>query len=355
VSKTVVTKRSPQRPALSEPPPSWRTRLTDVGWVLLPLRLFLGITMTYAGLLKLVDPAFLDASSPNGVYSQMMAAAPGSPIGPLVTFSADHAAAFGLTIAFGELLVGLGVLLGLWTRIAALGGLLLSLSFFLTVSWGTYPYFFGPDIVFVFAFTPLILGGDGGVLSLSAVLRRVTRRRMDLAVTPQANESKTLTAEVDRRTLLLTGAVAGGIALSAAALGGLGRLTASNGQSDATVTGTGGAAGGAATTTGTASVVGVALGPASDVPVGGVKAFTDPNTGDPAYLMQPKAGSFLAYSAVCTHQGCTVGFDQGSDQFACPCHGARFDAANGDAVRGPAREPLRKINVRESNGVIYAV
>ena len=91
------------------------------------------------------------------------------------------------------------------------------------------------------------------------------------------------------------------------------------------------------------------------MPVGGVKAFTNPSNNEPSFLLQPKAGTFLAYSGVCTHQGCTVGFDQASNQFACPCHGARFDGSTGGVVRGPARKPLAKINVVEANGVIYAV
>jgi thiosulfate dehydrogenase [quinone] large subunit len=321
--------------------------------VVLPLRVFLGVTMIYAGMLKFFDPAFLDPGSPNGVRSQMLAAAPGSPIEPLVSFSADHAALFGLTIAFGELLVGLGVLLGLWTRIAAAGGLLLSLSFFLTVSWGTYPYFFGPDIVFVFAFTPLIIGGDGGVYSLSARVREAIRRRMRVAVPAPADESSAVSLAVDRRTVLLTGAVAGGIALGAALLGGLGRSVASSRQDD--ISAAGESTGSTPNTTGTTSGTAVSIGLASELPVGGVKAFTDPATGEPAYALQPKAGTFLAYSAVCTHQGCTVGFDQASAQFACPCHGARFDASNGDAVRGPAQRPLRKITVTQSNGELFAV
>ena len=126
-------------------------RLTDPGWVLLPLRAFLGVTFVYAGMLKLTDSTYLDPTSPNSVHAQMVRAAKTSPIGPLVSLSADLSTATGLLIAFAELAVGLGVLLGLWTRLAALGGLLLSLSFFLTVSWSTSPYFFGSDIVFFFA------------------------------------------------------------------------------------------------------------------------------------------------------------------------------------------------------------
>ena len=338
----------------------WRARLSQVGWVLLPLRLFLGVTMVYAGLLKFFDAAYLDPSSPNGVHSQMLAAASTSPISVIVSFSAEHSALFGLTIAFGELAVGLGLLLGLWTRVAAIGGLLLSLSFFLTVSWGTDPYFFGPDIVFVFAFTPLVLGGDGGVMSVTTVIQNATRRSMHLAVPVPVDESDAVSVQVNRRIVLRSAVVAGAVAAAAALLGGVGRAVAATSRSTATAAGdapaspSAGTAAGAAVGTAKAKLVGMKITKVAEVPVGGVKAFTDPHTNEPAYLLQPKAGTFLAYSGVCTHQGCTVGFDQGSDQFACPCHGARFDATTGDVVRGPARRPLRKINVVVSHGFIYA-
>jgi thiosulfate dehydrogenase [quinone] large subunit len=331
----------------------WRSRMTDVGWVLLPLRIFLGVTMVYAGLLKFFDPAYLDPASPNGVQQQMTSAAASSPIGFLVSFTADHAALFGLTIAFGELAVGLGVLLGLWTRIAAIGGFLLSMSFFLTVSWGTSPYFFGPDIVFMFAFTPLIIGGDGGLLSLTAMIKATTRRSMRLPITPAVHESAEVRAEVDRRALLRTGVTAAAIGAGALLAGGLGRMVAGGSSgavaeaAAATDNGQGGSSG--------KPKGGVKIGKSSDVAVGGVLAFTHPKTNDPSYVLQPKSGTYLAYSAVCTHQGCTVGYDQGSSQFACPCHGARFDASTGDVVRGPAKKPLAKVNVVESNGNLYVV
>ena len=66
-----------------------------------------------------------------------------------------------LIIAFGELAVGLGTFVGLFGRVAATGGMLLSLSFFLTVSFHDSPYYYGPDIVFLFAWTPLLIGGSG--------------------------------------------------------------------------------------------------------------------------------------------------------------------------------------------------
>ena len=65
---------------------------------------------------------------------------------------------------------------------------------------------------------------------------------------------------------------------------------------------------------------------AADVPVGSVFKFTDPNSGMPAYLMQPAAGTFLAYSSKCTHQGCIVEAYPDASGFACACHGAKYDS-----------------------------
>lgn len=89
----------------------------------------------------------------------------------------------------------------------------------------------------------------------------------------------------------------------------------------------------------------------ADVPVGSVFAFQDPQ-GGPAFLLQPAAGTFLAYSGICTHNGCTVGYDESAAEFACPCHGARFEVATGEPVQGPAQKPLTRIAVAESGGVV---
>ena len=340
---------------------SWRARITQFGWAILPLRLFLGITLVYAGLQKFFDPNYLSASSPNGVQSQMAAAAITSPISGMVSQTAEHATLFGLAIALGELLVGLGVVLGVWVRVAALGGFLLSLSFFLTVSWGTSPYYLGPDIVFMFAFLPLIIGGDGGVLSVEAAIRRAARRSLRLAVPAPADESAAVTAKVDRRALVQTGAVAVIVGIGAVVVGGIGRAVAGNSSSDvasgkpSAKPSTGESASAKPTASGGGVPAGgTSIGVSTDLPVGGSLAFTD-GAGNPGFALQPKAGTYLAYSAVCTHEGCTVGYDQATNQFACPCHGARFDGTSGDVVRGPARDPLQKYTVTESGGTLYVV
>lgn len=81
---------------------------------------------------------------------------------------------------------------------------------------------------------------------------------------------------------------------------------------------------------------------ASDVPVGSVYSFTNPADGQPAFLVQPTEGTFLAYSAVCTHRGCAVQPDDMG--FTCPCHGATYDKS-GQVTGGPATSSLAAIAV----------
>jgi cytochrome b6-f complex iron-sulfur subunit len=87
----------------------------------------------------------------------------------------------------------------------------------------------------------------------------------------------------------------------------------------------------------------------SDVAPGSAVTFKDGGT--PAVLVHLDSGDFVAYSAVCTHQGCTVAYKKG--QLACPCHGSLFDPADGGAViTGPAQEPLPEIPVKVQGGDI---
>ena len=56
-------------------------------------------------------------------------------------------------------------------------------------------------------------------------------------------------------------------------------------------------------------------------------------------VTQPQAGEYKAFTAICTHQGCTV--DSVADnQIVCPCHGSVFSAKDGSVITGPAPPPL---------------
>ncbi len=88
----------------------------------------------------------------------------------------------------------------------------------------------------------------------------------------------------------------------------------------------------------------------SDVAAGEALEFED--GGEPAVLVHLDGGDFVAYSAVCTHQQCTVAFQDGS--LACPCHGSMFDPANGaEVTAGPAPMPLSEIPVEIRGGEVF--
>lgn len=88
--------------------------------------------------------------------------------------------------------------------------------------------------------------------------------------------------------------------------------------------------------------------PLSSIPVGG--AVSAKMGSAPIVVSQPTAGKVVAFSAVCTHQGCTVA-PQGTE-FDCPCHGSRFDAATGDVLGGPAQKPLPKLTATVSGTTV---
>ncbi|MGW3180667.1 Rieske 2Fe-2S domain-containing protein [Kitasatospora sp. NPDC001119] len=293
-------------------------------YALLPLRLFLGVTFVYAALDKLSDAHFLaGAGDPASFVSQTQAAkAGGSPISFLLGPALDHPTLFALAIAFGELAVGLGTLVGLWGRAAALGGALLNLSLWLTVSWSVSPYYLGNDLAYLMAWTPLLLAGTP-YLSVDGYLARRAGRDRERGLGED---------HVKRRAL-----VDGGIA--AVAIGGAGLLTGS-------LTRTFGRDRTAAPKQSAAPASGAPAPavPAASVPVGGSAQVKDPATGDAVYIVQPKAGQYCAFSAVCTHAGCAVDAPK-NGQLYCPCHGSRFDAATGAVVNGPAVKPLPRYAV----------
>ncbi|WP_370566213.1 ubiquinol-cytochrome c reductase iron-sulfur subunit [Cryobacterium sp. BB736] len=102
-------------------------------------------------------------------------------------------------------------------------------------------------------------------------------------------------------------------------------------------------------TTGNGSLeAGTELVKLSDIPVGGTASAKV--GGAPIVLAQPTEGEVVAFSAICTHQGCTVAAMQTS--YDCPCHGSRYDAATGAVINGPAPEPLAKIDVEVVDGAV---
>ncbi|MEU4515042.1 Rieske (2Fe-2S) protein [Nonomuraea wenchangensis] len=90
-----------------------------------------------------------------------------------------------------------------------------------------------------------------------------------------------------------------------------------------------------------------ALADASDIEVGGGKVFQ----AQKIVVTQPVEGDFKAFSAVCTHAGCTVATVQ-NKTINCPCHGSKFSIEDGSVTDGPAPEPLKEKKITVDGGKI---
>jgi len=95
----------------------------------------------------------------------------------------------------------------------------------------------------------------------------------------------------------------------------------------------------------------------SAIPLRGGKMVT---VGNQTFLItQPSKGVYRAFSAACTHEGCGIGpYDPSKNAViggvvTCNCHHAQFSPVDGSAVRGPARDPLKKFKVKVSGNYIY--
>ncbi|MEU3252814.1 DoxX family protein [Streptomyces sp. NPDC006997] len=157
---------------------SWRDTATR--YALLPLRIFLGVTFVYAGLDKLTDGAFMRDAGAGSIGDLMRGVRDSSAIPALVDLALKSPVGFGYAIALGELAVGIGTLLGLLARLASLGGALISLSLWLTVSWASDPYYYGNDLPYMFCWVPLVLAG-APYWSLDALIRGRRHQRSESA------------------------------------------------------------------------------------------------------------------------------------------------------------------------------
>ncbi|MFF4349488.1 Rieske (2Fe-2S) protein [Streptomyces sp. NPDC001530] len=92
---------------------------------------------------------------------------------------------------------------------------------------------------------------------------------------------------------------------------------------------------------------GTVLGKASDIPVGGGMIYANAKV----VVTQPTSGDFKGFSAVCTHQGCTVAKVE-NGEIVCPCHKSHFSIADGSVASGPAPKPLPSADVTVADGTI---
>lgn len=89
--------------------------------------------------------------------------------------------------------------------------------------------------------------------------------------------------------------------------------------------------------------------PHGDIPEGGARFFQ--YAGSSAVLVRKRDGSLVALSAVCTHLGCIVQWQNDTQDFLCPCHAGHY-SADGIVTAGPPPKPLPKIPFSVSGGNI---
>ncbi|MFE2721312.1 DoxX family membrane protein [Kitasatospora sp. NPDC059327] len=140
-------------------PPWYPGRRVDLGLVLLPLRAVLGSLSVYAGFSKLCDPVYFDGGERGSMMRWLSSLHPWKVAEPLLAFAMAHPVGSGLVVSFTEIVVGVLTILGLWQRLAAGAAMLLSAALLFTVSWRAVPVYDTPDLIFLAAWSPLLIAG----------------------------------------------------------------------------------------------------------------------------------------------------------------------------------------------------
>ena len=275
---------------------SWRNQAP----ALRVMRLWLGITWIYAGWDKASDPGFLEAGSSTYMGTQLSGFSTHSPLGFAFNPLIEHATVVGGFVIISEFAIGLATLLWVAPRFAAFGGFLMSLGLWLADTFHVSPYFLASNTAYA-------------VLWLSYLLLLIGN-----------GKRKVFTMSLERRSVLRVG-ITGALAV---AFAGAGKFFAKA----------------APATSNVSAGKGTKIVKLASLKVGGNYNFVASN-GAPSILFRTKTGVF-AYSAICTHQGCTVKYSTSSKTLKCPCHQAEFDPyKSAKVVNGPAETPLGKVKV----------
>ena len=273
---------------------SWRAQ----SWAIRVLRAWLSFTWIYAGWDKATDPGFLTKGSTGFIGDQLIGFSTNSPVGWLFNNLSEQATAVGIFVIFSEFAIGIATLLWIAPTSAAFGGFLTSIILWLASTFYVSPFFLGSDTAYAILWLVYFLTLVGN------------RRTVDIAL--------------DRRGAIRIGFLS--VAAIASAL--VGKTFAKVSEKSLT------------TISGSSPIIELAK-----INVGETHQFALSN-GMPAILFRTKTGVF-AYSATCTHQGCTVTYKNSNKSLYCPCHGAEFDPfKSGGVITGPARDALPSVKVK---------
>jgi Rieske Fe-S protein len=87
----------------------------------------------------------------------------------------------------------------------------------------------------------------------------------------------------------------------------------------------------------------------ADIPIGTSVSVQGPD-GKAVLVTRTSETTAVAFSAVCTHQGCAV--EPAGANLGCPCHDSTFDGTTGAVLTGPAPAPLPQIRVAVRGGAV---
>ena len=265
---------------------SWRVQ----SWPLRIMRLWLGFTWIYAGLNKASDPGFLTPGSSTFIGTQLRGYSTQSPIGFAFNRLIENSLQVGIFVMLSELAIGLATIFWVAPTMAAFGGFSMSVGLWLTSSFHANPYFLASDTAYA-------------ILWLSYLLSI-------------RNKRKGFGLSLQRRGLMRVGVI-GALAVVVA---GVGKFFNPPPLAKTKI---------------------IEL---SSLEIGATMQFVQAS-GAPAVLFRTNTGVF-AYSAICTHQGCTVEFVDVSQTLICPCHNSEFDPFDSAKVlTGPALRPLPTVKV----------
>lgn len=97
----------------------------------------------------------------------------------------------------------------------------------------------------------------------------------------------------------------------------------------------------------------VRVGPADGVPEGEMSSY---GAGDRTIAVANVEGDLHAFDDVCTHQQCSLAEgDLDGATVECPCHGSQFDVTTGEAIGGPATEPVDVFEIRVQDGELQVL
>jgi nitrite reductase/ring-hydroxylating ferredoxin subunit len=276
---------------------------------------------------KLADPSFFQRGGTDYIGTQLRGFSNGSPIGWFLRFAGHWPVATGAGIALLEIAIGLATLAGIGSFLAALAGCAINVALWLSATWHVHPYFLGSDSIYAVAW-----------LAYALQVRSVKKEK-------PTREQIRPTRQIDRRAFVRAGLVT----VATFFLGGTTYLLAPGRPSRRLALGQTAAGRSSPAPTDTAvtpsAVSGTPIIELDKLQVGQPIGFVGPGR-EPAALFRLSADEVVAYSRICTHAGCTVGYNSSTKLLQCPCHGALFDPAHGARViAGPTSTPLPKIDV----------